>query len=68
MSEWFDIQEEDISTDVECKEVHLLVTDNGFGNVYGILTFDQIENIYNEITSATAPKGEKNGSIKKILQ
>jgi len=51
MSEWYDIHEEDIALDIESDEVNLYVADNDSGRIYGILTFDQIENIYNEINN-----------------
>ncbi len=42
MSEWYEIEPSDIVVDRRREEVDLLVTNNGNGNVYAILTFKQI--------------------------
>ena len=51
MSEWCEIQDEDIEFDKNEKEVNLLITNNQFGNVYGTLTFDQIIELNKKIKS-----------------
>ena len=45
MSDWNNIDDECIEVDNEEKEVNILVTSNEWGNVYCILTFDQINQI-----------------------
>ncbi len=45
MSEWYEAKEDDISIDLERKEVDILVHDNNYGNVYVTITFDQIKRI-----------------------
>ena len=49
MSEWHDIKQDDIEIDGAKEEVNLLVTSTDWGNVYAILTFEQINEIYNKL-------------------
>ena len=52
MSEWYDAESADIDVDKNMREVNILVTGNTSGNVYVTLTFDQVVNLYKEITAS----------------
>ena len=52
MSDWNEIDDSDISVDVEAGEVDILVTSNEFGNIYATLTFAQVGKIYGKIVAA----------------
>lgn len=47
MSQWHEIEDADISVDIDA--VDILVTSNDQGNIYASLTFDQVKRIYEEI-------------------
>ena len=49
MSTWNTVGKEDIGIDLERKEVDILCFTDNSGNIYITMTFDVIENIYNEI-------------------
>ena len=49
MSEWYEPKGDDIEVDQERSEVNIHVTHNDFGNIYAVLTFDQIRALYKEI-------------------
>lgn len=55
MSKWYEIPSRDISLDEENQQVDLLVCDDYSGNVYAILTFDQVEWLYGKISKANKP-------------
>ena len=52
MSEWYFPEEDDIEPDGDTSQVNILVTSNDFGNIYAVLTFDQIREIYEHIKEA----------------
>ena len=45
MSEWYEVELDDIELDPNSDEVDILISGNNFGNVYLALTFAQIEYI-----------------------
>ena len=49
MSVWLYIDPDNIDIDAKECEVSLLVTYDDWGSIYGILTFDQIKDIYKQI-------------------
>ena len=49
MSEWYDINQDCVSIDREGKEVDIFVHQDNFGSVYAVITFEEIERIYNAI-------------------
>lgn len=56
MSQWHEAKTDCIDFDLKEKEVNIFVTENDYGNVYVILTFSQIKNLYKtilEIENAT---------------
>ena len=58
MSEWNEVESDNVSLEHEQKEVHLWIKQNNFGSVYGTLTFDQIDQIHKEIhTNDTKEEG-----------
>ena len=50
MSYWVEIKDENIDVDHKAKEVNIFYEQDKFGAKYVYLTFDQIRNIYNQIT------------------
>jgi hypothetical protein len=49
MSEWNNIEDDDIDVELEDKEVNIYAGYNDFGSIYAVLTFEQIDKIYKEI-------------------
>ncbi len=49
MSAWYEVTSGDISVDNDKREFDILVTSNDRGNIYSILTFEQVKRMY-EIT------------------
>ena len=50
MSEWTEMEEENIDIDIEQKEFNLLVGFSGYsGNIYVSLTFEQIKKMAKEV-------------------
>ncbi len=49
MSSWHEIDDVDIDLELLYSHVNLLVTCNDDGNVYAILTFDQIKKLHEKI-------------------
>lgn len=56
MSEWYQADKEDIHVNLAEKEVDILVTSNDNGNIYSILTFEQIKGIQFLIDNANKLK------------
>ena len=51
MSEWYEAEDDNIDLDEQRKEVDILVCSNDSGNVYVIVTFDKIKELYEKIKS-----------------
>jgi len=49
MSKWYEVNDEDIDVVIKDSEANLLVHDDYHGNVYAVLTFKQIDEIYAKI-------------------
>lgn len=49
MSKWYEPEKDDMSIDEDKNEVNILVTNDDSGNIYAVLTFDQIKYIYGEL-------------------
>jgi len=49
MSAWFETEQDDIEINKDKKEVGIYITDDEWGSIYKILTFDQINKIAEEI-------------------
>jgi hypothetical protein len=59
MSEWYEVDPEDIDIDLQEKEVSFLVCGNEHGNIYLSLSFDQIKDIANKISTDREAPGVK---------
>ncbi len=46
---WHNINREDIEIDRESEEINVYVSDDRWGSVYAVLTFDQIMELADEI-------------------
>ena len=53
MSEWYEPNIKDVFFDEEIEEVHIWYDSDEWGNNYVVLTFDQIDEIYNKIHNTT---------------
>ena len=49
MSKWYTVEDEDIDIDDNNRQVNVLVTEDETGNIYAVLTFEQIKNIFAEM-------------------
>ena len=49
MSQWFEVPDEDIEVSEKDKEIFLCVTSDDCGNIWATITFDQLENLYNQV-------------------
>lgn len=54
MSEWYEVEDDDLDLDIDQHQVNICIDPNNFGNVYVTMTWDQVEALYTKIQVAKA--------------